>query len=144
MVSYIFYCLNCELFKSVFKKKQVMGKCGSTMVYDFGTYYGSVLNGKKHGYGKLTFRGGNSWKGEWKYDKPFNGKGVYEYENGDIYHGKFLNGEKHGHGIMAYDYKGGCMYEGEWLKDKRHGQGTFFSESGRLWTGQWENGRRKR
>ena len=47
--------------------------------------------------------------GEWIADE-MNGKGVYEFSNGDKYDGHFLNDKKSGNGI--YYYSNGSRYEG--------------------------------
>ena len=47
------------------------------MEYDDGTVYiGDILNGKKQGTGRLTFKNGDYFNGEFD-DDEINGKGVF-------------------------------------------------------------------
>lgn len=50
-------------------------------------YEGSMLNGKKHGYGVLKSANGDLYDGDWKEDRK-NGYGVIKYASGALYAGK--------------------------------------------------------
>lgn len=48
-----------------------------------------------------------------------NGKGKYQYANGDKYDGDFKNNKKHGIGRLIYKEKG--EYYGLWENGLKHG-----------------------
>ena len=67
-------------------------------------FEGTMLNGRKHGHGKLTYSDGAYYEGEFKDDK-MEGRGTLFY----------------GPGLPAY--------EGEWREDQFHGFGILHNES---------------
>lgn len=90
-----------------------------------GYYTGDTIikNGKhiKHGKGKIRYRHGNSYDGDWKNDQE-NGNGIYTYDDGDTYEGEFANGMFEGYGV----YKSNNpphTYRGDYVNDKKHGTG---------------------
>lgn len=76
-------------------------------------YEGSILNGKRHGKGKLISKSGDIYEGDWQNDK------------------------KHGKGKQIY--KAGGVYEGEFKNDAVNGYGTFTDSKGRVLKGYFEN-----
>lgn len=50
---------------------------------DTGTYTGDLVEGKRHGKGKMVYDSGNTYEGEFK-DGNFDGKGVYSW-NGKLF-----------------------------------------------------------
>lgn len=54
-------------------------------------YEGDFLDGKYHGFGKMT------------------------YVSEDVYEGEFQFGKKHGQGV--YTWSDGDYYDGNWIKD---------------------------
>jgi len=77
-----------------------------------------------------------------------NGKGKMTYKNGDVYDGEWKNNEKHGKGKMTYGkdgdvhkkYKNG-VYEGHWINDQKWGEGKMtYTKNGRerVWEGPWK------
>ena len=44
-------------------------------------YFGDTLNGQKHGYGKIIYKEGHIYHGEWKHDK-YHGEGKLTLNNG--------------------------------------------------------------
>ena len=53
-------------------------------------YVGQLLNGKRHGNGKVTWANGDEYSGEWQYGDR-EGKGEYTFQNGNKYIGEFRN-----------------------------------------------------
>jgi len=84
------------------------------------TFVGYLSNGKPQD-GTVTIPGLGKYKGEFD-NLEFNGKGVMEYENGDVYNGDWENNERHGYGTMTY--ADGTEYDGGWIAGKRHGEAT--------------------
>lgn len=93
----------------------------------FGIYKGEVsMTKKRHGKGKFTWKNGDVYEGDWKYNNC-TGKGRLIWNNGDIYEGDFVNGKRTGRGKFISE--NGDIYEGNWLNDK-HTDGTLFLKDG--------------
>ncbi len=71
-----------------------------------------------------------------------HGLGLLEYPNGDTYRGQFGFDKRHGAGTYKYVADGsGNMYSGEWRNGRRHGQGAFvFGSDGSQLVGTWVDG----
>lgn len=98
----------------------------------------------RSGFGKLTHKGINNteigeeyYEGQWENDM-FNGKGKYQYSNGDLYIGDFKDNMHHGNGILKC--ADGTSYEGQFENHKFHGTGTFFDKDGIAWRGEFREG----
>jgi len=76
-----------------------------------------------HGFGKITYKSGDQYEGEWINDLK-SGLGEYQSKDGDLYNGQWKEDKKHNQGTMVY--KNGEKYEGEWKENKRDGSGTLF------------------
>ena len=77
-------------------------------------YLGSVVAGKRQGFGLIRWMDRTEYCGTWIADMP-DGLGVETYEDGSWYAGGFK-------------------------KDKRHGMGGFWAADGYVYIGQWQNG----
>lgn len=64
---------------------------------EIGAYYvGQLRNGKQEGYGKLIYKDGTFYEGEWKDNIP-HGKGAFYYPNkGYKFECTYVDGKKHG------------------------------------------------
>ncbi|XP_054857869.1 MORN repeat-containing protein 1 isoform X2 [Eublepharis macularius] len=124
----------------------------------FFEYEGEWKDGKKQGHGKLLFKDGSYYEGEFV-DGEIVGNGFrYWAYTGNTYSGQFLYGELHGHGVMQYKdgrkYEGdfcyglqeghglltdkdGQQYEGSFYKSKRHGGGKMRFKNGDVYEGDW-------
>jgi len=126
-------------------------------------YYGEVSQeGKKQGYGKVTFPNGDTYEGNWENDQ-MDGLGIYtwkiggryegafeagkiqgagkrSYASGNVYEGEFLDGKKQGKGVMVFS--NGDIYEGDWNKDDMEGQGTYKWVSGDTYVGSFQRDKR--
>merc|ERR1719408_665315 len=64
-------------------------------------YVGQMKDGKKHGFGRMVYSGGNVYVGEFKDDKK-HGKGTFTWNSGsykgNVYVGEFKDDKKHGKG----------------------------------------------
>ena len=96
------------------------------------------MNNKKHGTGTYIEAGpnGGEYKGEWKNNKQ-HGKGFLKY-NGMEYTGDFFEGKIQGQGILV-DKDG--KYEGAFLNGKMHGEGVLSLNNGRMFKGEFKNGK---
>jgi hypothetical protein len=109
---------------------------------DLGIYYkGQILKNEKEGIGKLTFKNGDYYIGEFKNGKR-NGRGIYISESKYIknnYEGEWKNDLAHGKGKSIYQevYENGEIfeeiYEGEFIDDLRSGKGELKIK------GYWKN-----
>ena len=76
-----------------------------------------------------------------------HGKGIFEYENGDVYYGTFAAYMRHGTGICAYNVSeaGGNptafrKYDGEWSLDLFDGKGELEFADGTKYKGHFKEG----
>ena len=86
-------------------------------------YVGNFSGNQMHGEGELSCCDGASYKGRWK-DGYRHGKGVDKLPNGDIYDGSWKTGKYHGSGKKVWR-SGVYTYEGQWKKGNMHGVGTY-------------------
>lgn len=86
---------------------------GKTLYKDngeWGMYTGDRdAAGNRHGRGKMTYKSGSRYEGEFLNDKYHGDKGIYRWADGDEYEGPWRDGERHGTGIFrradgAVDY----------------------------------------
>jgi len=82
-------------------------------------YIGEMINGLKHGKGKLYYRNGiTKYEGDFAKDK-FEGNGKLNYQNGDYYIGQFVNGLRQGKGKL-YDKNGKIKYDGDFNDEDKN------------------------
>ena len=79
---------------------------GESVQFDVGEYFGSVVNERPHGHGKLDFKtddlmGRKYYEGQWNEGK-ITGKGRMVFTSGDVYSGDFDQGVPHGQGEFTY------------------------------------------
>uniref|UniRef100_A0A8C6RY50 MORN repeat containing 1 n=1 Tax=Nannospalax galili TaxID=1026970 RepID=A0A8C6RY50_NANGA len=89
----------------------------------FFRYEGEWKGGKKHGHGKLLFKDGGYYEGEFVDGEitgegyqhwAWSGQGFLEDQDGQVYQGSFHGNKKHGHGQMFF--KNGDKYDGDWVR----------------------------
>ncbi|OMJ94179.1 hypothetical protein SteCoe_2660 [Stentor coeruleus] len=121
------------------------------------TYKGNFYRNKKHGKGKLIWRNGNWYEGDfimgriegkgkqhiadYEYEGDFAGNkmdgfGVQTWKDGSRYEGMMKNGYRNGQGIYINNTK---TYNGNWKNGKENGKGIL-EENGIFFEGIWENG----
>uniref|UniRef100_A0A8D2AFA8 MORN repeat containing 1 n=1 Tax=Sciurus vulgaris TaxID=55149 RepID=A0A8D2AFA8_SCIVU len=106
----------------------------------FFRYEGEWKEGKKHGHGKLLFKDGSYYEGEFS-DGEITGFGCrYWAWSGNTYSGHFVLGEPQGHGVMKY--KAGGHYEGELSRGLRAGQGFLVDRDGQEYRGSFHDNKR--
>ena len=97
-------------------------------------YEGEMMNGKKHGLGKLTTKEFVR-EGTWKNDN-FTGWGRESRPNGEILEGRFVNGKVEGKGILRDSQ--GSSYIGDFVGSKRDGYGELETTKAR-YKGEFRN-----
>uniref|UniRef100_A0A8D0HKR2 MORN repeat containing 1 n=1 Tax=Sphenodon punctatus TaxID=8508 RepID=A0A8D0HKR2_SPHPU len=106
----------------------------------FFQYEGEWKQGKKHGHGKLSFKDGSYYEGEFV-DGEIVGNGLrYWASTGNTYSGQFLLGELHGHGVLQYE--DGRKYEGEFSYGKREGHGLLVDKEGQIYEGSFHKNKK--
>ena len=87
------------------------------------TYIRYWNRGLQHPRGKV-FDKNNKLVFEGEYRKGAReGKGVYNYEGGEVYDGMFVNGKREGKGVFTW--REGLKWDGGFKNDDLNGEGTF-------------------
>ena len=87
------------------------------------TYVGYWDRGLQFKQGKVFDNNGKLvYEGEYKKGLR-EGKGLYNYKDGETYEGMFVNGLREGKGIFTWS--DGLKWEGTFKNDDLHGEGTF-------------------
>ncbi|CAO2590241.1 MORN repeat-containing protein 1 [Lemmus lemmus] len=112
----------------------------------FFRYEGEWKGGKTHGHGKLLFKDGSYYEGEFVDGEitgegyqhwAWSGQGFLEDQDGQVYQGSFHDNKRHGRGQMIF--KNGDKYEGDWVRDQRQGHGVLCCADGSTYEGQWHS-----
>lgn len=106
---------------------------------DAGAFAGRLLFGRKHGVGRMTYRNGDSYDGEWRLGER-TGRGRYRWRSGGEYWGDFRRALRSGQGTMRY--ASGKRYTGAWRNNKRHGHGLLHLADGDRYEGAFRHDRR--
>ena len=93
---------------------------------------GDCVNGK----GTFEFTDGDKYVGEFK-DGKENGQGTKTYSYGSVYVGEFKDGWENGQGTLTYD--NGAKYVGEFKDGLMYGQGTMTYDDGSKYVGEWKD-----
>ena len=111
-----------------------------TIRYNDGCVYtGQVVNGKRHGFGKMTWPSGDVYEGDFDND-TIHGKGKYTFAKGTVFEGEWRDGKRTGWG--KYIWSNGNRFEGELVNDVIHGTGKFVFSNGNAFEGEWHQGKR--
>lgn len=110
-----------------------------TLQTDKSLYEGSILDGKKHGKGKIVYSNKIVYEGEWLNDAK-NGKGITTLPNGDKLEGLYINGKLNGEG--SYTYADSEKYEGGFKDSEFHGYGVYTFVNGNKYEGGWKEGKK--
>ncbi|XP_023377405.1 MORN repeat-containing protein 1 [Pteropus vampyrus] len=106
----------------------------------FFRYEGEWKGGKTHGRGKLLFKDGSFYEGEFVHGE-ITGKGRRLWAaSGNTYSGQFVLGEPQGHGVLQY--KAGGRYEGAFHHGMREGHGCLVDQDGQVYQGWFHNDKR--
>ena len=105
---------------------------------DGGRYYGRLVKGKLHGHGRLEWRNGASFVGEFR-DGLAEGKGRYTDPRGSIYEGHYHLGVFSGEGSL-HDISG-ATYVGTFVNNMFNGKGRYSDGEGNLYEGDFVDGK---
>ena len=100
-------------------------------------YEGDWNDGLKQGEGTYAWENGDRYVGHFAADRP-DGKGKYQFGNGDSYEGDVQSGVISGRG--AYTSKSGDLFEGSFQNGKPHGVGVYRFASGDRYEGEMQDG----
>lgn len=104
---------------------------------DGGRYYGSLLDGKLHGQGRIEWDNGDHYEGSFV-NGLFSGQGKYRSGSGHTYQGAYRKGQMHGHG--RYVDAAGAIYVGEFRNNDFNGWGRYKTPDGDVYEGGFRNG----
>jgi hypothetical protein len=106
---------------------------------------GTMINGKREGFGEYYFPNGDYYKGLWAADFMC-GLGYYRYAASQrAYYGEFLNSQNHGYGTLTIDQNPPIViYDGLWVEGLKHGKGVYVYsyEPLEYYEGSWEQGQK--
>ena len=109
-----------------------------TLVVNYRTYEGTLLDGLEHGQGTQTEADiGRHYEGQWSHGRR-HGRGTVTWPGQYRYEGEWQNNLGHGQGTIIY-YSDGARYVGEWYGGYWHGQGTLTRPDGYRYEGSWSN-----
>ena len=124
-------------------------------------YEGEFKHNLREGYGKLIYKNGRYYKGQWHNDKKqgfgveylendkifyqgefiddvYNGYGGIQLKNGNYYIGSFFKGKKQGKGKIYYK-NNKLKYEGNIVNDLKEGEGIYYWDNGIYYKGNFVN-----
>ncbi len=108
---------------------------------EVGRYEGLVSHSKPNGFGRLLYKNGSEYEGEWK-DGEWEGIGQYIVQN-DTITSEWKKGKANGNTVIV---SGDYQYEGQFLDDLPNGTGSLYNtnpESQYIYAGEWRNGLRQ-
>ena len=127
---------------------QIMGvlRAQETMVETAATedvteeiYEGDILNGVRHGFGKLMFPDGRVYEGGFVQGVPADSDGLMTFADGSTYEGTFVDGQMQGFG--TYRWARGDVYVGTFTAGSISGNGRmYWVETNTTYTGSIEQG----
>ena len=101
-----------------------------------GDFWNNNINGygvwERNGRGLYNFANGDSYEGEY-----LNGYAVYTYFIGDVFRGENKKNEKNGHGV--YTFNDGEVYEGGYVKNLKHVKRVLKKTNGEIVNVEYKN-----
>ena len=123
-----------KVFQGQLKNYEPNGK-GIEKAKDY-EYEGDYLNGKKQGKGKVVWKDGSFYEGEFFMGRV-EGMGKHRWLDSE-YDGHWRAGKMHGTGIYKWD--DGRWYEGELREGLKDGFGKYYDGT-KIYSGFWKNGK---
>ncbi|CAI2366721.1 unnamed protein product [Moneuplotes crassus] len=114
-------------------------RCGRGVYIEDGKnlYEGFLLNNKPHGKGRLIFKNGDMYQGDFE-NGIYSGYGKL-VTKAYFRQGYFEEGKMNGQGFEVYKTDPKDRYFGQWLNDKKHGIGELQFENGDCYNGSFKN-----
>jgi hypothetical protein len=123
--------LNLKNMKTLFS----VAACCFMTLSNLSSLSAQCLDGDcKNGRGTYQFDNGNKYVGEFR-RSIMQGKGTVYFANGNRYNGDWVGGLREGTGI--YTFSNGNVYTGSFKKSRFEGQGTMTFASGSKYIGNW-------
>jgi hypothetical protein len=104
---------------------------------DGGRYAGPLVDGLRHGKGRVTWANGASYEGEFQRG-VYSGQGREVQVGGEVYEGQFADGQPNGPGHYKDDR---TEYRGGFRNGRFEGEGELRTDDGRTYKGGFRNGR---
>ncbi len=101
-------------------------------------YKGEFQDGRKQGRGVYEWANGDKYDGEFAADRP-SGKGVWEFASGDRYVGEIVDGAIVGKGVFVS--KGGDKIIGTFIDGKANGRASYIFANGDKYEGEMVQGK---
>lgn len=101
------------------------------------SYDGDMRTGRMEGKGTYNWSNGDRYIGDYRANDR-HGHGLLVFHNGDRYEGEFHDGRQEGQGV--YVWRGGDRYEGSFVDGLPQGKGALTFASGGTFDGEWQNG----
>ena len=94
----LFLNITFLLFSVIYSQNKVKTK---NLIQKGDSYIGTLVDGKRSGYGIYEYVSGNRYEGDWK-DGKRHGNGTLQFKNGGVYAGKWQDDEINGYGIFSF------------------------------------------
>jgi hypothetical protein len=127
----------CFLLGCSFSASADSGQEPAAITVNGGRYFGSLVDGKLHGHGRIEWDNGDSYEGDFLHGQ-YSGKGKRVWTAGDVYEGEFRDGRMSGHGRSAT--RDGSIYVGRFRDDRFNGNGRYELASGAIYEGEFKDG----
>ena len=127
---------NGSKYVGLFKNGMYDGR--GRLIFRKGDYFeGEFKNNKANGFGKYVNINGEIYIGNWVNDKQ-EGKGELILKNGSRYIGEFKNGMENGKGKIIWNDS--SFYEGDFVDNNFEGYGIYMMRNKKNYIGQWKMG----
>jgi len=108
---------------------------------DGSAYEGQFLGRDRHGWGKITWAGGDGYEGQF-HRNDMHGQGALHWSSGVAYSGQWRRNELGPAGAMRWP--DGRSYTGQWVAGRQHGYGFVSVLRGPSHLSQWREGQLER
>lgn len=135
--------MECECgytFEGTFKNGE---KVEGVLIKKELTYEGQFKDDIAHGKGKITYKDGSWYAGDFAFNQP-DGFGEYHMSNGFVYRGQMKEGNFYGWGAKTQTFGetgDSLTYFGWFEADELNGAGAFIHPNGFTYLGFWESGK---
>jgi len=127
---------NGSKYVGLFKNGQYEGR--GRLIFRKGDYFeGEFQHNKANGFGKYVNIKGEIYIGNWVDDKQ-DGKGELILKNGSRYTGDFKNGMENGKGKIVWPDS--SFYEGDFVNNCFDGYGIYMMGNRKSYIGEWKKG----
>ena len=124
-------------YKESKEKSQILHGKGEFISQSF-RYNGEFKDGRKQGRGVYEWANGDKFDGDFAEDRP-SGRGVWQFAGGDRYEGEIVNGAIVGKG--AFVSRNGDKILGSFIDGKASGRVTYIFANGDKYEGEMTQGR---